>query len=266
MYPESLFHIGEVGVNLYVASYLVGFIPALIVLLYLSRERKIEIKRAVDGWMAGVAFFLAYMFFVAPHRENPWALAFVFTGLILVIAGIASYAWRNPGPNRFMERVDILFPPLALYAVFARFGCFCAGCCHGKPAFGLPWAVVFDHPQTACIYKGIPVHPTQLYLLCCHLILFCFLMRIRNNKDFAGAMMWVYLFGYGLIRFFIEFFRGDPRAFAGPLAENQWICIGFMVLGAVMLFHRFYSRPLVSKGLQGSYPRISGNGLKGQKA
>jgi phosphatidylglycerol:prolipoprotein diacylglycerol transferase len=99
--------------------------------------------------------------------------------------------------------------------------------------------VTFNHPATASIFRGIPVHPTQLYLAGGNLILFVFLLSLWNRPALRGAQVWMYLCAYGLLRFIVEFYRGDVRPMVGVLTLDQVICIGFLVVGGVMLARRF---------------------------
>jgi uncharacterized repeat protein (TIGR01451 family) len=148
---------------------------------------------------------------------------------------------RNPDGS---ERLAQVRDPLTNTWSFlcdnrGRLGCFCAGCCHGSPAFGVPWAVTFNHPASACIYKGIPVHPAQLYMVVVALVTLAALLWCSRRPAFRGALVWVYLACYGGMRFGVEFWRGDVRPMLGGLAVNQWVCLLFALVGGAMLAWRF---------------------------
>jgi phosphatidylglycerol:prolipoprotein diacylglycerol transferase len=172
-------------------------------------------------------------------RQGYWSIA----AIIVLVCFLWVFAKLHPATReKPLEALDIDFPALALYGALARFGCFSAGCCHGKPAWDLPWAVVFDHPASSSIYRGIPVHPTQLYEAAGDLVIFSLLIALRNRPAFKGALIWVYLLAYGLLRFCVEFYRGDVRPMVGLLSLNQVICIAFIVIGSAMLARRFAFR------------------------
>jgi phosphatidylglycerol:prolipoprotein diacylglycerol transferase len=60
-----------------------------------------------------------------------------------------------------------------------------------------------------------PRHPSQLYEMVFEgVILWAFIWFYRNRKPFKGFLVTLYLSGYGLIRFFIEYFR-EPDAELG---------------------------------------------------
>ena len=53
-------------------------------------------------------------------------------------------------------------------------------------------------------------HPSQLYEAFFEgIFLFVILWTIRKKKLPQGSLLGLYLIGYGVVRFFIEFFRGD---------------------------------------------------------
>ena len=237
MFPEPLFHIFGQPVTFYaLAYYCLGFLPGLPIGLRMGRERGFLRSVALDGWVICVILVLVAWHPALPRR---WSLAGI--GVVLAIMGLR--ALLTPSIRaRPMEAMDLLIPGLLLYHVIARLGCFAAGCCHGRPAYGLPWAVTYNHPATASIYRGIPVHPTQLYLATGNLLIFAVSMRLSRRPVFKGTLTWIYLFSYGLLRFVVEFYRGDVRPTAGVLTLDQVICIVFALVGGVMLARRFLPR------------------------
>jgi phosphatidylglycerol---prolipoprotein diacylglyceryl transferase len=60
-----------------------------------------------------------------------------------------------------------------------------------------------------------PRHPSQLYEMFFEgIVLWAFIWFFRNRKPFKGFLLTLYLSGYGLVRFFIEYFR-EPDAELG---------------------------------------------------
>jgi len=60
-----------------------------------------------------------------------------------------------------------------------------------------------------------PRHPSQLYEMFFEgIVLWVFIWFFRNRKPFKGFLLTLYLCGYGLVRFFIEYFR-EPDADLG---------------------------------------------------
>ena len=259
MYPVPLFHVFGHGINLYLLTYSFALLPALVMGLYLARERGVSLIIVIDMWFIGFVAglgggrlfdFLGSL--ARPLVEGKAALwAMLLGGGIASLGGIISamvclglFLRFHPATrDRYGEALDIVFPVVSLCQVLARIGCFSAGCCHGRPAFDLPWAVTFSHPATACIYKGIPVHPTQLYMVGGNLVILVILLALRNRPFFKGSLIWLYLLAYGLLRLVVEFYRGDVRPMIGVLSINQVVCLIFLMLGGFMLARRFVVNP-----------------------
>jgi len=106
---------------------------------------------------------------------------------------------------------DIILPALALGHGFGRIGCFSAGCCFGREC-SVPWGVTF-RSQYAHDLTGIPIgiflHPVQLYESALNFLNFFVLFLILKKKKFDGQVFSFYIINYSLIRYFVEFYRGD---------------------------------------------------------
>jgi phosphatidylglycerol:prolipoprotein diacylglycerol transferase len=166
-----------------------------------------------------------------------WNTGWVFwTGLLTAMAsGLAYQAWYNAThrPRLYLPVADYAVTALPLGHVFGRIGCFLEGCCHGGPT-NLPWAVTFTSPASGISDElmGVPVHPTQLYEAAGELGLFLFfaywvLPRIRAEKLRYGTAFLGYTAAYSLMRFLIEFLRGDDRGLllSAALSPSQWLSL-----------------------------------------
>ncbi len=161
-----------------------------------------------------------------------WHGGLVFHGGLL--AGLAAVWWmcrRKGVPLGFF--LDVTAPSLALGHAFGRFGCFCYGCCYGKPT-DLPWGCRFPFDPSH------PRHPTQLYEAFFLLALYVFLEHIfsrtytarRGLASDAGSgdvFRW-YLVSYASWRFLVEFIRDDYRgAFHLGLSQAQLVCLAILL-------------------------------------
>ena len=143
---------------------------------------------------------------------------------------------------RILKILDILAPSLAIGHVFGRMGCFFAGCCYGEYC-DLPWAVVFDDPNSLAPL-GFSLHPTQIYSSLGLLIIFLVLIKMSRLKKFEGQIFTGYLFLYSVFRFVIEYFRGDPRMmfFEGLFSIAQVISVGVALFSLIMFFYLRWQR------------------------
>jgi phosphatidylglycerol---prolipoprotein diacylglyceryl transferase len=238
MWPESLFTLWGRPVNLYLVFVALGALAALEIILHIGWERGISTGLCIAAWLVGFGALVlggvvlpSWMQGVLPGQGH-WSLSF----LVCALLGEGSLIllqpkWRSLAP----DLLDMLSPAVALGQSIGRLGCFAAGCCYGSPAPGLPWAVTLVGSSSAERYPGLPLHPVQLYEALGCLLIFLLLWSLRRRPGRRGKLLWLYLLSYGLLRFGLEFFRGDVRPMVGALSLNQVVCLGFVAIGAAML-------------------------------
>ncbi|MBF0468676.1 MAG: prolipoprotein diacylglyceryl transferase, partial [Desulfamplus sp.] len=145
------------------------------------------------------------------------------------------------------KTADIIAPAIALGHAIGRIGCFFAGCCYGQRC-DLPWAVIFKDSQSLAPLN-IYLHPTQIYEAVSNLVLFVILLFVDNRKKRDGITFWFYIFLYGLVRSFIETFRGDPRGdfISGSLSVSQGIGLSMSIAGLCMVIYLSMTKVSMTK-------------------
>jgi phosphatidylglycerol:prolipoprotein diacylglycerol transferase len=82
-------------------------------------------------------------------------------------------------------------------------------------------------------------HPSQLYEAFFEgVVLFAILWSVRKKDFFTGFHLALYMIGYGLVRFVIEFFRQPDSHMGhvmGPFTIGQVLCF-LMIAGGTLLF------------------------------
>jgi phosphatidylglycerol:prolipoprotein diacylglycerol transferase len=174
-----------------------------------------------------------------------------YGGFLLAMGASALYCWRARLPG--WQVADCVMPGLALAQCIGRMGCFFAGCCWGLPTH-LPIAITFTSPLAHRI-SGVPLHvglfPTQLSEAALTLLAVPFLLRLRKRKSFHGQVILLYALYYAVIRFLLEFVRGDPRGFYfdGFLSTSQ--VIGLLIIPvAIALYQWRKSKTPQHRGLR----------------
>ncbi len=180
---------------------------------------------------------------------SPGGLTF-YGGFILAMASIYLYT-RKKG-IKFLQIADAAGPALLLAYGIARIGCHLAGDGdYGFPS-DLPWATDYSkgtYPPSAA-FRNFPevtsqfpngivpdntlCHPAPVYetIICSLFFIILWKNRVRLSTD--GQVFYSYLILAGVERFSVEFFRLNPRLFAG-LSEAQIIALLLVVIGAVGL-------------------------------
>ena len=159
-------------------------------------------------------------------------------GLLGALAG-AGWCARKHGLG-FFTLTDLGAPlvPIGLFA--GRIGNFINGELWGKTT-DLPWGMVFPGAGP------LPRHPSQLYEAALEgavlfVVLNLFVVKARPRMATTG----LFLLGYGLCRFAVEFVR-EPDAQIGYLAGG-WLTMGMsltlpMILAGLILCFLAYRRP-----------------------
>ena len=146
-----------------------------------------------------------------------WQGGLVFLGGAVLAAVVMLLYARRRG-LKLGDVADVLAPSVSIAHVFGRIGCFLVGCCYGKP---WPGGIHFPPDSVAysellaqrAILVGAPstygLHPTQIYESIGELFIFVGLVWLWRRRKFPGAVALGYAGAYGILRFFVEIFRGD---------------------------------------------------------
>lgn len=231
-----------------------GLIFGLLLVVKLGREQGLDPDKlwnlgiiAILSGIAGAKILLIIDDF-SYYRTHPAQIFSLGTlqaggvfsgGFLLALVMCIWYMRRNRMP--VLRTCDVFAPGLALGHAFGRVGCFAAGCCYGRETH-VPWAVTFHNPLANEIVGtplNVPLHPTQLYEMVVELCNAAFLVWLIRRKKFEGEIIGSYMIIYGIARYIIEFFRGDPGRgeFLGFMSGTQAIAI-LLVIGGFLLWMR----------------------------
>lgn len=130
--------------------------------------------------------------------------------------------------------------PFGLF--FGRLANFVNGELWGKPA-DVPWAIVFERTVPFDVPEPAR-HPSQLYEAGLEgIVLFAILWFAfwRTKARYQpGKLVGLFVLGYGVARFIVEFFREPDAQFRGTFVEatgihmGQWLCVP-MIAGGLYL-------------------------------
>jgi phosphatidylglycerol:prolipoprotein diacylglycerol transferase len=246
MYPK-LIEIGPLTIHTYGFLIAIGFLIGLWLAVRQATKEGIFPTKIIDlGFYILLAAIIgSRIFFVIINLDhylrNPldifkiWEGGLVFYGGVLL--AIPTAIWYIRKNNLALwQTADIFAPSVAIGHVFGRLGCFAAGCCYGKTAQTLPWGVIFTDPD--CLAPtDVLLHPTQLYESAGELIIFFILLVFRRYKSFNGHLFMTYLLLYSVLRFVVEFFRGDiARGFLiADISVSQSISAGMFLIAIIGL-------------------------------
>lgn len=206
----------------------------LLELFNLSRKLLLPLYAGlfVTSWIGAKIFFLIVS---GQDKTNEYIVSnsfwlgggFVFYGGL--IFGLIFYfiysLWLKKYP---FEESKILIPGLVFGHAVGRIGCFLAGCCFGSQC-DLPWSVHMH---------GISIHPVQLYEALGLIIIGLISLKWVKNKKKNFFVMTRYLIFYSLLRFIVEYFRGDKirGIYWYNLSTSQVISIAIFVSTILVIY------------------------------
>lgn len=245
----NIIEIGSFRIRYYGLMYVVAFaVTYLLVLHRLSSERYEYSKATIQnyflwailgvllGGKLGFVLFYDLRHFIAHPLSifNPLGMSY-HGGLLGVILASLLFCYRNRVD--FWHFADLFSPAIPLGYTFGRIGNFINGELYGRVT-SVPWGMYFPLDPT-----GQLRHPSQLYEAFFEgIFLFVILWGIRKKRYFNGFHFCLYIIGYGIVRFCIEFVR-EPNLGLGSILHiftmGQVLCIVMVLGGAfVMLIRR----------------------------
>ncbi|HOL66122.1 MAG TPA: prolipoprotein diacylglyceryl transferase [bacterium] len=153
-------------------------------------------------------------------------------GIIGATIFLSLYALARRLP--FFKIVDLVSTAAPLGQAIGRLGCFLHGCCYGKETDSFA-GVHFPAVEGR-------IHPTQLYYFAADMAVFCCLWWLLRQRLREGTVFCLYLMAMGLIRYNLDFLRGDLVSTSLGLYPTQWFGIILFLTGATLLL-RLMSRP-----------------------
>lgn len=157
-----------------------------------------------------------------------------YGGLIGGIAGAFLSAKALKLDLRVMAACVVPFVPFG-HAI-GRIGCLLAGCCYGFPYDGI-FSVTLTDSATGEVGSFFPVQIVEALL---NLAVMLILLKLLEKGLDGYALLSVYLVLYAVMRFGLEFLRGDAiRGSYLFLSTSQWISVAIVLMVfAVRLFKR----------------------------
>ncbi|MDR0997371.1 MAG: prolipoprotein diacylglyceryl transferase [Zoogloeaceae bacterium] len=188
----------------------------------------------VGGRLGEVLFYAPGFYFSHPGQIIAvWKGGMSFHGGFLGVL-IATLWWARRHRIAFWTLMDFTAPLTPLGLMAGRIGNFINGELWGRVASpDLPWAMIFPRAD------NLPRHPSQLYhALLEGLLLFVVLWLFSKKPRPAGAVSGLFLIGYGLCRFTVEFFREPDSGIFGlsyTVSMGQWLSLPMILVGIGLL-------------------------------
>ncbi len=243
---------------------MVAFLVAITIARWRAKKEGIDPNKITDLgiYLVCAGFFGARLFFIIQffedYKNNLFSIFKIYEGGLVyyggLFAGIVTlfvYVRKNHLP--FLKIIDSLMPAAALGLGFGRIGCFLNGCCFGKVASHIPWAIQFPRtldktgmvdgsPAFLHQYElglvhlsdahTLPIHPTQLYSFLADVALFFILSAFFAYRKRDGEVLLLFGILYPVIRFCMELLRNDNPLLFNLFTIAQIISIAMFIVSA----------------------------------
>lgn len=254
MYP--LYHIGPIELPTYGTIILVAYIIGVFLMMHRAKVYNIEKYEfplasllALVGLIVGAK--VVYVISIIPDyiahwdivKENvPFAIynalsGFVFYGGLIGVL-IMVYFYCVQRELKFLEFTNVVAPVIPFIHGLGRIGCLMGGCCYGIEYDG-PFSITFPDNEFVSQLSSVPRFPVQILEFLINMIIFVILYQLAKKPRKPGFMLGLYLITYAIVRFSLEFLRGDvERGFFFGVSTSQWISLILIPIGIYFLIKK----------------------------
>ncbi|WP_336789885.1 prolipoprotein diacylglyceryl transferase [Paenibacillus sp. MMO-177] len=215
-------------------AYFIGFR----VYLYTRSKDKIPIVQGmwvIVGAIMGAAIGSKLLYWLEDPSltlENWNSYTYLMEGKTIVgglLGGLIGVEWTKKRIGYSRSTGDDMALPLIVGMVIGRIGCFLTGLDDHTYGVATSWITGIDFGD------GVLRHPTQLYEIAFLLLLGAFLFHWKRKGNLPdGAIFQLFMTGYLLFRFVIDFIKPTPHFYLG-LNNIQLACIAGLIYYAVLL-------------------------------
>jgi phosphatidylglycerol:prolipoprotein diacylglycerol transferase len=248
-FSNVAFSIFGFPVHWYSLAYIFGVSIAAKLTVFFSRRAGCKIPStltddfigaAVGGIVLGGRLGHVLFYDFAYYSEFPaeifkiWKGGMSFYGGFIGVVTATCLFCRRRHVN-FLNFIDLWSVSVPIGLFFGRIANFINAELLGKES-DVPWCVIFS--------DGIPRHPSQLYeALLEGVLLFGVMLAAFQKKCYrcAGRLSGIFCCGYGVARFFAEFFREPDSSFSRELLNlsglnlNQFMSTAMVALGIFLI-------------------------------
>ena len=261
--PQGVWYLGPIPIRAYALCIITGIIVAMAISLRRYKARGGDPETVWDAALviipAGIIGGRLYHV-ITDHQKyfgegkNPWQALNITAGGLGIIGAVALGAlavWVMMRVKHLPMApfADAVAPTVILAQGIGRLGNYFNQELYGAET-SVPWALdIYYRVNDAGQYAPLTgrstgeviasVHPTFLYELIWNVaIFFVLIWADRRFRLGHGRVFWLYVAGYTLGRFFIEFMRRDEANLILGLRVNTWVSATLFIVAVVFFLTR----------------------------
>ena len=197
-----------------------------------------QIPWIIIGSLIGARLAEVVIFEPGYYWVNPGQIVAIWNGGLSILGGLVGGLLAVVGYCRHYRLplwpyLDAAAVALPLGQAIGRWGNWFNQELYGRPTH-LPWGITIDPAHRLPGYEQFSsFQPLFLYESLLDLALFFILWQVAKRTPKSSQLVWLYLIGYGLIRFGMEFFRIDPAVVIIGIRLPQLIAILMVIVGVL---------------------------------
>lgn len=251
---DSPFHL---ELRWYGVMYLLSYVIGYHLLKYLIKKNFIKLtQQQLDsfifhiaiGMVIGARIVYSVVYDFDQWIQDPISIIFInrgglsFHGAVIGMT-VGTYIFCKKNKINFLRMTDAMGLAGAQGLLFGRIGNFINGELYGRTT-DVAWGMVFYHGGP------LPRHPSMLYEgIAEGIILSLVLWYFFNKVKYEGILSSIFLGGYAICRFIIEFFREPDQQlgfYAGYFTMGQILCAVMFIISIIFyLKAKSYSLPIM---------------------
>lgn len=251
-HPNPIFlNLGFVEIRWYGFLISLAILICLFLVLYLAKKNNLSSDDIYDlafwlviGGVIGARLYEVFILDWSYYANNLSAIFKIWQGGLaihgaIIGGGLAVWLWSKKNKKDFWKLLDLIAVVLPLGQAIGRWGNYFNQELFGKPTNWLIGIPILEKNRPFVFESYTYFQPTFLYEsllnLCLFFILFIIFKKIKTS---AGTIAILYLLGYGIIRFLMEFVRLDPTPTFGWLRLPQIVSLIIFVLAITGLIKK----------------------------
>lgn len=239
---------------------LVGIVCAYFFGLIVTKKRHFDVNDyiIVCAYLVGFGFIGAKILYILVSIKNiDFSLifrdlktfdSFMTSGFVFyggLLGGLLAFVFlKKRHKINSSEYIKVITPALAIAHCFGRIGCSFAGCCYGKSTTSF---FAFIYKESIVAPNNVPLVPIQGIEAFSLFILSLLFLWIAIKKP-KVKIHYFYIGFYSVLRFFLEFYRGDiERGYYKGLSTSQIISLVLFILVCIKFIFEIINKQKKSK-------------------
>lgn len=235
-------------IPLYGLCWMIGIVFAFVAALFLLKRAGLDafdLACSTVFVLGGVVIGAKLLFIIV---SLPTIIELKLSPLELIAGGFVFYGGLIGGALglllyvkifkvELLKIVDVYAAVIPLGHAWGRFGCFLGGCCYGMEYDGPLSYTYSEGVLNASTPIGVPLFPVQLLEASILLLLFVpmLIVYFKKKPEQTGICGAIYLYAYAVVRFILEYFRGDKER-GSFLAFSTSQIISLLIITFVTIF------------------------------